>query len=79
MGIIVLISTKIQCIWYNNIIPNQTFIIVYLLDTILLYNNLNNIYQTNKLKNDTLESNLFQEFNENEILKKIFIKKFNDN
>jgi hypothetical protein len=65
----------------NNINSNETFIIVYLLDKILLYDNLkylfgyniskiNNIYQTNKLNNNILESILFQEFNGKEILKK---------
>jgi len=65
----------------NNINSNKTFIIVYLLNKHLLYNNLkylfgysiskiDNIYQTNKLNNDTLESNLFQEFFGKEILKK---------
>ena len=65
----------------NNINSNKTFIIVYLLNKHLLYNNLkylfgysiskiDNIYQSNKLNNDTLESNLFQEFSGKEILKK---------
>ena len=65
----------------NNINSNKTFIIIYLLNKQLLYNNLkylfgyslskiNNIYKINKLNNDTLESNLFQEFNGKEILKK---------
>lgn len=65
----------------NNINSNKTFIIVYLLNKHLLYNNLkylfgygiskiDNIYLINKLNNDTLESNLFQEFFGKEILKK---------
>jgi len=65
----------------DNIDSNETFIIIYLLDKYLLNNNLkylfgyslskiDNIYQINKLNNNTLESYLFQEFNGKHILKK---------
>lgn len=65
----------------KNINSDKTCIIVYFVKKILLYDNLkylfgytlskiNNIYQINKLNNDTLESNLFQEFNGKNVLKK---------